>query len=380
VKLALNGLFLGGHDGTGRYTRELLRAAARLDDGPRRWQVVGLSTARGSSGSPIDPLPRRADCEWLDPPSFAQRENAAKLWFEQRGFPAAAARGGADLMHYPYFAAPLRAGTPFVVTVHDLIPLLLPEYRGSRLVRAYMSLQSVTVRRAQVILADSNASRHDVVRLLNVPRQRVRVVHLGVDPEFRPVPSAEVRAKYGLPERYVLYNGGLDARKNVERLILAYARARASHGVTEPLAITGDYRRRGGLYRPLPPLVAQLGLQEHVRFVGFAHGDLVALLSGCALFVFPSRYEGFGLPPLEAMACGAVVASSTGGSLAEIVGDAAITFTPDDEAGMAEAIARGLHDEPLRERLRALGRARAAEFTWEKTARATLEAYRDACA
>jgi glycosyltransferase involved in cell wall biosynthesis len=379
VKLALDGLFLGSGDGTGRYTRELLRASAAIEGGPDAWHVVGLDDARPKR--PIDPMPRNSRCEWLRPPAFAQRENAAKLWFEQRGFPAAAARAGADLMHYPYFAAPLRSRTPFVVTVHDLIPLLLPEYRGSRLVRAYMSLQSVTVRRAKLILADSNASRHDVVRLLDVPRQRVRVVHLGVDPEFRPVPAEAARAAYGLPERYVLYHGGLDARKNVERLVLAYARARASHGVTEPLVITGDHRRVGGLYRPLPPLVEQLGLREHVRFVGFVPQEqLVALLSGCALFVYPSRYEGFGLPPLEAMACGAVVASSTGGSLAEVVGDAAITFAPDDEEGMAEALARGLQDEPLRVRLRDAGRARAAEFTWEKTARATLEAYRDACA
>ena len=380
MKVALDGLFLGREfDGSGRYTRELLRAAAGVDGGPDAWQVVGLDAQRPSR--PIEPLPPRTSCEWLTPPSFVRRENAAKLWFEQRGFPNAAARGGADLMHYPYFAAPLRAATPFVVTVHDLIPLLLPEYRGSRLVRAYMSLQSVTVRRARLILADSNASRHDVVRLLDVPRQRVRVVHLGVDPEFRPVPSDGVRAKYGLPERYVMYSGGLDARKNVERLVLAYARARASQGVTEPLAITGDHRRVGGLYRPLAPLVEQLGLGEHVRFLGLVpQDDLVALLSGCALFVYPSRYEGFGLPPLEAMACGAVVASSTGGSLAEVVGDAALTFAPDDEAAMAEALARGLQDEPLRGRLREAGRARAAEFTWEKTARATLEAYRDACA
>ena len=378
MKLALEGLFLGSGDGTGRYTRELLRAAARLEGGPDSWHVVGLDEARPTR--PIHPLPRGTSCEWLTPPSFAQRENAAKLWFEQRGFPAAAARAGADLMHYPYFAAPLRAGTPFVVTVHDLIPLLLPEYRGSRLVRAYMSLQSVTVRRARLILADSNATRHDVVRLLDVPRQRVRVVHLGVDPEFRPVATEAVRAEHSLPERFVLYHGGLDARKNVERLVLAYARARASHGVAEPRVITGEHTRVGGLYRPLAPLVEQLGLREHVRFLGFVpQDDLVALLSGCALFVYPSRYEGFGLPPLEAMACGAVVASSTAGSLAEVVGDAAITFSPDDEAAMAEALARGLQDEPLRQRLRLAGRARAAEFTWEKAARLTLEAYRDAC-
>jgi glycosyltransferase involved in cell wall biosynthesis len=263
------------------------------------------------------------------------------------------------------------------VTAHDLIPLVLPEYRGSPLVRAYMQLQVVTVRRARLILTDSNASRHDVVNVLDVPRQKVRVIPLAADRRYRPAPPAEVaavRAKLRLPERFVLYNGGLDVRKNVTRLLLAYARARASHGVTEPLAITGNPDQRGALFPPLRPLVEQLGLERHVRFVGFARDEIVALYSGCSLFVYPSRYEGFGLPVLEAMACGAPVACSNASSLPEVAGDAAILFDPDDEAQMAEAIANGLADTELGDK----GKARAAEFTWEKTAAATLQAYRDA--
>ncbi|HEY3080517.1 MAG TPA: glycosyltransferase family 1 protein [Chloroflexota bacterium] len=387
MKIALNGLFLNRPDGTGRYCRELLRASARLETDGRSpiapaWHLIGL---RGDEpGRPLEPLPRRVDCDWLTPPPWIRGENAAKLWFEQGGLPAHARALGVDLLHYPYFAAPLRPPAPLVVTIHDLIPLVLREYRGTPLVRAYMSLQSVAARRARVILADSHASRHDIVRLLSVPRHRVRVVPLGVDPEFRPAPATEVaavRARYHLPERYVLYSGGLDVRKNVERLVLAYARARVGHGVTEPLVITGDASRRGALHRPLPPLIERLGLGEHVRLPGLVpDAELPALYTGATLFVYPSRYEGFGLPVLQAMACGTPVACSRGGSLIEVAGEAALTFAPDDEPGLAAALVRGLQDEPLRQRLRGAGLDRAAAFTWEKTAAATLQAYADAVA
>jgi alpha-1,3-rhamnosyl/mannosyltransferase len=215
-----------------------------------------------------------------------------------------------------------------------------------------------------------------------VPRQRVRVIPLAVDPSWRPADPeavAGVRGRHGLPARFIAYMGGLDVRKNAERLILAYARARASHGVVEPLAITGDPDRRGALFPPLRPLVEQLGLRAHVRFLGHVDSaDMPALYTAAALAVYPSRYEGFGLPVLEAMACGAPVACSNASSIPEVAGDAALTFDPDDESGFAAAIARGLQDEPLRVDLRERGLAWAATFTWEKTAAATVRAYRDA--
>ena len=285
MRVALNGLFLGRTDGTGRYTHGLLSASAGLDE--PEWLLL----ARAGREARIEPRPRRLTCRELRPPVGLRGENLAKLWFEQAAAPRAAAEGGADLLHYPYFAAPLRRPARLVVTVHDLIPLVLPQYRGSPLVRAYMQLQAATTRRAALILTDSNASRHDVVRMLDVPRQRVRVIPLAVDPAWRPA-SAEaaeaVRAKYRLPARFVIYMGGLDVRKNVERLILAYARARASHGVGEPLAISGDPDRRGALFPPLRPLVEQLGLERHVRFLGYVDtGDMPALYSAAALAATP---------------------------------------------------------------------------------------------
>lgn len=368
LRVAFNGLFLHRQVGTGRYSTELLRAArhaARAGEREVDWLVLRPDGA-------------------ASPPRWVRGENAIKLWFEQTGFPGAARRLGSDLLHYPYFAAPLRSRVPIVVTVHDVIPLVLPEYRGSPLVRAYMELQRVAVRRARLVLTDSNASRHDVVRVLDVPRQRVRVVPLGIDPAYRPRPDAEVaavRARHRLPDRYILHASGLDVRKNVERLILAYSRARAGLGVVEPLAITGDPDRQGALFPPLRPLVERLDLLQHVRFLGVvAEDELPALYSGSALTVVASRYEGFGLPVLEAMASGAVVACSSASSLPEVAGDAALMFDPDDEEAIALAIARCLGDEELRGTLRERGTTQAAPFTWEKTAAATLEAYADACA
>ncbi len=385
MRIAYNGLFLRRPDGTGRYSREILAASAALEthspgETAHDWHVVSVDEP--------DPLgdcsrtPSRTTTHALHSPMVAHGENLTKLWFEQRGVTSVVEKVKADLTHYPYFAAPLAVTSPVVVTVHDVIPLILPEYRGSTAVRVYMQLQAVAVRKARLILTDSNTSKHDIVRHLGIPRQKVRVIPLGVGPEYHPIEPSLIeplRAKYKLPERYVLYAGGLDVRKNVERLILAYARARASQGVSEPLVITGNPDRSGALFTPLRPIVNQLGLDRHVRFIGTVPLDeLPTLFAGSSLFVYPSRYEGFGLPVLEAMACGVVVACSNTSSVGEIAGNAALTFEPDDEGALADALARGLRDDALRATLRTRGLAHAALFTWEKTAKATLRAYQDA--
>ena len=385
MRIAFNGLFLRRPDGTGRYSREMLRASAALETGTTAesrhdWHVIGVNEPNPLADCLS--TPGQTSVHNLDSPMIVRGENLTKLWFEQRGVPSVVAHIKPDIVHYPYFAAPLAVTAPVVVTVHDVIPFILPEYRGSPAVRAYMQLQAVAARKARLIITDSNTSRHDIVRHLGIPRQKVRVIPLGVGSEYRQSEANLIelmRKKHKLPERYILYAGGLDIRKNVERLILAYARARASMGVKEPLVITGNPDRTGALFPPLRPIVDQLGLERHVRFVGTVPlDDLPALFSGSSLFVYPSRYEGFGLPVLEAMACGVVVVCSSSSSVGEVAGDAALTFEPDDEGALAEALARGLQDDELRVTLRARGLAHATNFTWEKTAEATLRAYQDA--
>ncbi|HEU5318270.1 MAG TPA: glycosyltransferase family 1 protein [Chloroflexota bacterium] len=306
----------------------------------------------------------------------------AKLLWEQTRFPLAAHRSGADVWHVPYFAPPLVHTRPLVVTIHDLIPLIIPEYATSPLVRAYNRLVSAGARRADLILADSEASKRDIVRLLGIPAARVRVVYLAADEAvMRPVPADEiaaVRRKYGLADRYVLYFGGLDKRKNVPALLRALAELR---DVDWQLAVSGRLRTDNPVLFPdLPAAAAQLGIQDRVRFLGFAPDeDKPALIHGATCFAFPSHYEGFGMDPLEALACGAPVVCSDRSSLPELMGDAALLVDPDAPGALAAALRRVLADDALRADLAARGPAQAARFTWQRTARETEEAYA-ACA
>jgi glycosyltransferase involved in cell wall biosynthesis len=219
MRIALNGLFLGQEStGSGQYTGQLLRALRELDGG-HDYLVHPLRAAPGACGKPgffSTPLIKGGQ---------GGISNLHKLWFEQISFPRACRQAGADVAHVPYWASPLRPTVPTVVTVHDLIPMLLPLYRGSVWVRLYTRLVAAAARRADAILTDSLASWADIVEHLHVPAERVQVIYLAADADCRPVtdPAAlgAVRARYGLPERYILYLGGFDQRKNLRTLFAA---------------------------------------------------------------------------------------------------------------------------------------------------------------
>ena len=277
----------------------------------------------------------------LTPPA---QGNLAKVRFEQLGFPGAALAAGADVAHVPYFGPALFPRVPSVVTIHDLIPMLLPAYRGSAKVRAYTWLAALAARRVQAIIADSLASQRDIVRLLHIPAERVRVIYLAADERYRPVTDAAVlaavRARYGLPEQFVLYLGGFDQRKNVSNLLLAYTRVARGMGPDCALIIAGrPPAGKSALFPDVRQLVKELKLEPSVDFLGeVAEDDKPALYTLAACFAWPSRYEGFGLPVLEAMACGTPVVAGNRGSLPEIVGDAGFLVEPDDTHRMAGAI------------------------------------------
>jgi len=252
--------------------------------------------------------------------------NLAKLWFEQIAFPHACRRLRADVAFVPYWGSPLWRPCPVVVTVHDLIPLLLPLYRGGPLQRAYTSLVSRTARRADAVLTDSAASKRDIVAHLGIGPERVHAIHLAADPRYRPVTDpaelARVRAKYGLPaEPFLLYLGGFDARKNVVRMIEAYGRVIRGQGsgvrdqgtpdscLLTPvsclrLVIAGQLPTTDTPFAPDPrPVVARLGLADRVHFTGWVdEADKPALYALALGSVFVSEYEGFGLPVVEGMA------------------------------------------------------------------------------
>ena len=287
-------------------------------------------------------------------------------------------RQSAALYHSPYYLMPYRPGVPAVLTCYDLIPLLYPEYYSAAQRLIYRLAHRLALRATQVILSISEATRTDLVRCFHVDARRIAVTPLAADARFAPKSSehiAAARRKHDLPQAYVLYFGSNKPHKNLGRLIQAWNLRCSEVGSGDlVLAIAGHWDRR---YTEAKRLVEALGLKERVVFLGpVDEADLPALYSGARLFVFPSLYEGFGLPVLEAMACGAPVACSASSSLPEVAGDAGLTFDPRDVEGMAATIQRTLADPGLRVHLRQQGLERAAQFTWERTARTTLEVYR----
>ncbi len=316
MRVVINGWFFDQINvGSGQYIRSLLEWLPRVG-GEHEFIVVQPANRRvGESAN-------RRIGEFRREP-FVVRHSLirafAKLWFEQVGFPLACRRLRADVAFVPYWGSPWWSPCPVVVTIHDLIPLLLPPYRGGPLQRAYTWLVGRTARRAAAVITDSEASRRDIVAHLGIPAERVHAIHLAADPRYRPVTDpgelAQVREKYRLPAGpFLLYLGGFDVRKNVVRMIEAYGRVVArltadprrapASGLQPPaLVVAGKLPEADTPFAPDPrPVVERLGLAERVHFTGpVDEADKPALYSLALATVFVSEYEGFGLPVLEGM-------------------------------------------------------------------------------
>lgn len=289
-------------------------------------------------------------------------------------------RNTADLYHGCLNVAPLLSPVPTVITIHDLAFIRFPQtFRAYN--RIYLDLATrLSARRASRILAVSEHTKREVVGLLGIPPERVIVTPNAARSHFRPpAPAAieQLRARHGLPERFVLYVGTLEPRKNLTTLLEAFALV--SRSVPDaPLLIGGG---KGWMYEPIFARLEQLNLRDRVKFAGYLPEEELPLWYAAAtVFVFPSIYEGFGMPPLEAMACGTPVITSNTSSLPEVVGDAGLMVAPTDPVALAEAIRRVLVDADLRTELRQRGLARARRFSWADTAAKTLVAYREAVA
>lgn len=366
MHIGIDGRYIADHyPGIGRYTFSLVEALSRL--APEETFVVAVHPGQPNSRYNLDQLAARSNI-LLEPFALPPRSP-----LEQVHWPQAARRWSLDVFHSPYFYMPYVLPCPSAVTIYDLIPLVFPEgfSAGQRLI--FRLMVGLALRTARAVIAISAATRADLVRYFNLSPERVHVTPLAADASFYPRPPAEVaavRARYGLPDQYILYVGINKPHKNLPRLIEAYAKIAGA----PPLVLAG---REDARYPQARERVEALGLGGRVCFPGdIASADLPALYSGASLFVFPSLYEGFGLPPLEAMACGVPVVCSNRASLLETVGDAALTFAPEDVEAMASAIRRALHDAYLRASLRQHGLARAAQFSWERTAQETLKIYR----
>jgi glycosyltransferase involved in cell wall biosynthesis len=280
----------------------------------------------------------------------------------------------ADLVHGPVFIAPLFSTCPTVITIHDLSFIRLPHlFRPFN--RLYLAVMTrLSARRARRLIAVSAHTAAESVKLLGVPMERIDVIYHGVDPIFRPLPDGEIRAfrqKQGLPDRFVLCVGTLEPRKNHTRLVEAFARI---YDGKSKLVLVGG---KGWLYDELFAKVKALGLDEAVIFQGYAmNEDLPLWYNAATVFAYPSLYEGFGMPILEAQACGTAVMTSTIPPLPETAGDAALLADPHDVEEMAAHLNQLLTDESLRSDLEERGLAQARRFTWTRTAQETARTYR----
>jgi len=354
---------LGGNE---TYTRNLIRGLGKVD--PEGDYTLLLSAGRAHDPIVGSDTMRRAVVR----PDRALIRVPFVL-------PLALARNNIDLVHVQYVAPPL-CPSRIVVTVHDIAYDRYPQYFTRKEVLRFRLLVPSTVRRAAVVLTVSEYARRELIARYLLPPDKVVVAPNAVDPVFRPIDDPHtldaVKARYGTGGRYILCVGNLQPRKNVRTLIDAYVRLRRSGVTRAKLVLVG---KAAWLSDDIFAAARDSGYMGDLVFTGYVPAaDLAALYSAAAVFVYPSFYEGFGLPPLEAMACGSPVVCSNAGALPEVVGQAALTVDPYSAAAIAAAVARVLMDSSLRETLRHAGHRRASSFTAESSAAIVFSAYRTA--
>ena len=351
--------------GISQYTKQLIQALGEIDHEDK------FTIFQSREGGNV----------FADQLNFWQR----RLWtpshfrLEQWTLPLELATVGIDILHSPDFIPPFHRRCKAVITIHDLAFLRFPELLTEESRRYYGQVRQA-VESADGVIAVSESTRRDVVELLGVPAECIDVIYHATDERFRPL--ADVQAarqfceEYDLPETFVLWVGTLEPRKNLETLLRALAILRDRGKEINPrLVVAGA---KGWLYESTVKLVEELGLSHDVIFFGPASvADLLLLYNAAWLFVFPSLYEGFGFPPLEALACGTPVICARTSSLPEVLGRAALFLDdPMDAEALAEAIQRLAEDEELREELKQRGLEQAAKFNWKSTAEQTLAVYR----
>lgn len=352
--------------GVSHYIEQLLTHIAHVDYTNR----YDIYTTRGIDAAHLG-LPHTFTVLPSHLPTINPR---VRIPWEQFVAPFLLRRSGAHIFHGTLNVAPLMSPIPTVVTIHDLAFIRFPHtFRAHN--RTYLDVATrSSARRAACIFAVSEHTKREVVGILGVPPERVIVTHDAARAHFRPPNPATLaafRQKHQLPERFVLFVGTLEPRKNLLTLFEAYSQVARICNI--PLIVGGA---KGWLYEPVLKRLEALDVRDHVHFVGYIDEEELPLWYAAAtVFVFPSIYEGFGMPPLEAMACGTPVITSNTSSLPEVVGNAGIMVDPLNVDALADAIVRLLGDDALKDDLKQRGLQRATLFSWRKTAESTVAAY-----
>jgi glycosyltransferase involved in cell wall biosynthesis len=356
------------HDfGIGTYIRNLLRHLARLD-GQTEFVIFCRPEDRdalAAVGENFRPVPETSGNY-----SIA----------EQFKIPWALKREGVTLFHAPHYVLPPLVRCRSVVTIHDCIHLMFPQYLPNRFALAYARTSiALAARRATRVLTVSESSKRDILRFVDTQPEKIDVIYNSFDERFGVEPGEEdmvrVRERYQLHDEFVLYAGNVKPHKNLERLIEAFDLVRKQGLDHLKLVLIGDDISK---YTALRRAVHRHQLHKYVRFLGYMPEETLAVMYRLAgVFVFPSLYEGFGLPPLEAMASGTPVVTSNVSSLPEVAGDAALLVDPYNPQAIADGITRVLSDATLRDELRRKGLARARQFSWEQSVRRVHDIYRE---
>lgn len=359
--------------GIGTYIRSLVHALGTIDSVNRYTLIGAPGDVRTLAGLP----------ENFQPVEYSRSDTSP---LDHIAFPMLLHHIGPDLVHIPLNRVPLLMMRPYVVTVHDMANILFDERSGMRMqLRRYRFRRGLV--RARRVIAVSDATRRDVENMMGIPPQRITRVYNAPDPGFYDLSGhsheehQRILERYQIQHPFLLYAGNVRRHKNIPRLVEAFAVLRGQLGDHPKyrdlrLVIIGDTISQ---HPGVRQAVIKSRVEQLVRFLGFVPFDtLRCFYESAAAFVFPSRYEGFGLPPLEAMACGTPVVTSNVSSLPEVVGDAAVLVNPENVFDIARGVREALLNEPLRAELIQRGRAQAARFSWERTARAVLEIYQEA--
>ena len=382
MRIGINALFLQKPaTGMGQHLLHLLQGLDSLDDKDQQYMLLAPRFRRAYTVRAPQLSDRFREVEVVS--ALARLgENVEQVWWEQVGIVLAGMRQKIDLLHCPYWSNPLWSPWPTVVTVHDVIQFVLPEYAWRKISRVYFGLVSAGARRAQAVITVSECSKQDIMKIIGLGPERIHVIGNAVDASLYPVRDAwllaSVRERYGIAPRFVLYFGGFDMRKNVPRLIEAYARLPEALRREYQLVIAGRYQHLGHPLYPDPrQTVRRLGLEGNVIFTGqIREQDKAPLYSAATVFAFPSLYEGFGMPVLEAMACGTPVVTSNVSALPEVAGDAGLLVNPYAPEAIGEALAELLESAARREDLSRRGLERARRFTWPQVAEQTVRVYK----